>query len=55
VAGFNPINDNIPVPVMTPTRKVDGMLTFELELGEPLPTDQWVLLVATDIFGRVRY
>ena len=32
------INAEIPVPVVTPSGIVDGLLTFELELGEPLPT-----------------
>lgn len=34
------IRADIPVPVVTPTGIVDGLLTFELELGEPLPTGQ---------------
>jgi Family of unknown function (DUF6304) len=34
------IGADIPVPVVTPTGIVDGLLTFELELGEPLPTGQ---------------
>ena len=34
------IEADIPVPVVTPTGAVDGLLTFELELGEPLPTGQ---------------
>jgi hypothetical protein len=32
------IGADIPMPVVTPTGAVDGLLTFELELGEPLPT-----------------
>jgi len=31
---------DIPIPVMTPAGIADGLLTFELELGEPLPTGQ---------------
>jgi hypothetical protein len=31
---------DIPVPVVTPTGIVGGLLTFALELGEPLPTGQ---------------
>src|SRR5690242_13071502 len=34
------IEADIPVPVVTPTGTVDGLLTFELDLGEPLPTGQ---------------
>ena len=34
------IEADILVPVVTPTGAVDGLLTFELELGEPLPTGQ---------------
>src|SRR5438874_1045939 len=34
------IEADIPVPVVTPTGTVDGMLTSELDLGEPLPTGQ---------------
>jgi hypothetical protein len=34
------IEADISVPVMTPTGIVDGLLTFQLELGEPLPTGQ---------------
>ena len=34
------IEADIPVPVVTPTGTVDGVLTFELDLGEPLPTGQ---------------
>jgi len=34
------IEADIPVPVVTPTGIVDGVLTFELELGKPLPTGQ---------------
>lgn len=37
---FCTIEANIALPVVTPTRAVDGLLTFELELGEPLPTGQ---------------
>lgn len=37
---FCVIEADISVPVVTPTREVDGMLTFELKLGEPLPTGQ---------------
>ena len=37
---FCAIEADIPVPVMTPTGAVKGSLTFELELGEPLPTGQ---------------
>ncbi len=37
---FCVIEADIPVPVVTPTGTVDGLLTFELELGEPLPTGQ---------------
>lgn len=37
---FCVIKADIPVPVVTPTGAVDGQLTFELELGEPLPTGQ---------------
>ena len=37
---FCVIEADIPVPVVTPTGAVDGLLTFELELGEPLPTGQ---------------
>jgi Family of unknown function (DUF6304) len=37
---FCVIEANIPIPVVTPTGIVDGLLTFELELGEPLPTGQ---------------
>lgn len=32
------IEAEIPVPVVTNSGIVDGLLTFELELGEPLPT-----------------
>lgn len=32
------INADIAVPVVTPSGIVDGLLTFELELGEPLST-----------------
>jgi hypothetical protein len=38
--GFCVIEADIPVPVVTPAGTVDGLLTFELELGEPLPTNQ---------------
>ncbi len=34
------IQADIPVPVVTPDGEVDGLLTFELELGEPMPTSQ---------------
>jgi hypothetical protein len=34
------IEADIPVPVVTPSGEVNGLLTFELELGEPLPTGQ---------------
>src|SRR4051794_17787611 len=34
------IEADIPVPVVTPSGKVNGLLTFELELGGPLPTGQ---------------
>src|SRR5436853_613325 len=37
---FCVIEADIPVPVVTPTGAVDGLLTFELELGEPLLTGQ---------------
>lgn len=37
---FCVIEADIPVPVVTPTGTVGGLLTFELELGEPLPTGQ---------------
>jgi hypothetical protein len=37
---FCAIEADIPVPVVTPTGTVDGLLTFELDLGEPLPTGQ---------------
>jgi hypothetical protein len=37
---FCVIKADIPVPVVTPTGIMDGLLTFELELGEPLPTGQ---------------
>ena len=37
---FCVIHADIPVPVVTPTGIVDGLLTFELELGEPLPRGQ---------------
>lgn len=37
---FCVIEADIPLPVATPTGTVDGLLTFELELGEPLPTGQ---------------
>ena len=32
------IEADVPVLVVTPSGIVDGLLTFELELGEPLPT-----------------
>lgn len=34
------IEADLPVPVVTPARIADGLLTFELELGEPLPKGQ---------------
>lgn len=34
------IEADIPVSVVTPAGTVDGLLTFELDLGEPLPTGQ---------------
>lgn len=37
---FCVIEGDIPIPVVTPSGSVDGLLTFELELGEPLPTGQ---------------
>lgn len=37
---FCVIEADIPVPVVTPTGTVYGLLTFELGLGEPLPTGQ---------------
>jgi hypothetical protein len=37
---FCVIEADIPVPVVTPAGAVDGQLTFELELGEPLRTGQ---------------
>ena len=37
---FCTIEADIPVPVVTPTGIVNGLLTFELELGKPLPTNQ---------------
>ena len=37
---FCVIEADIPVPVVTPTGIGEGLLTFELELGEPLPTGQ---------------
>ena len=37
---FCVIEADIPVPVVTPAGTVDGLLTFVLELGEPLPTGQ---------------
>ena len=37
---FCVIEADITLPVVTPTGTVDGLLTFELELGEPLPTGQ---------------
>jgi hypothetical protein len=37
---FCTIEADIPVPVMTPSGAVEGSLTFELELGEPLRTGQ---------------
>lgn len=38
--GYCTIEADIPVPVVTPTGTVDGLLTFVLELGDPLPTGQ---------------
>ena len=38
--GLCTIEADIPVPVVTPTGTVDGLLRIELELGEPLPTGQ---------------
>jgi len=35
---FCTIEADIALLVVTPTGAVDGLLTFELELGEPLPT-----------------
>ncbi|QEL17834.1 DUF6304 family protein [Limnoglobus roseus] len=37
---FCTLEADIPIPVVTPTGTVDGLLTFELVLGEPLPTGQ---------------
>jgi len=37
---FCVIEADITIPVVTPIGIVDGLLTFELELGEPLPTGQ---------------
>lgn len=37
---FCTVEADIPIPVVTPTGTVDGLLTFELVLGEPLPTGQ---------------
>jgi hypothetical protein len=37
---FCVIEADIPVPVVTQTGIVDGLLTFELHLGDPLPTNQ---------------
>jgi hypothetical protein len=37
---FCVIEADIPVPVVTPTGIVTGLLTFELVLGGPLPTGQ---------------
>src|SRR4051812_1200691 len=34
------IGAEIPVSVVTPSGEVNGLMTFELELGEPLPTGQ---------------
>jgi Family of unknown function (DUF6304) len=34
------IEADIPVPVVTPSGIVDGLLTFQLELGQPSPTGQ---------------
>jgi hypothetical protein len=38
--GFCTIEADVPLPLVTPARLVDGLLTFELTLGEPLPTNQ---------------
>ena len=38
--GFCTIEADIPLPIVTPAGIVDGLLTFELTLGEPLPTNQ---------------
>jgi Family of unknown function (DUF6304) len=37
---FCVIEADIPVPVVTRSGVVDGLLTFELKLGKPLPTGQ---------------
>src|SRR5579859_2004398 len=37
---FCVIEADIPVPVVTPDGIEDGLLTFVLELGKPLPTGQ---------------
>jgi hypothetical protein len=37
---FCVIEADIPVPVVTPAGVVDALLTFALDLGEPLPTGQ---------------
>jgi hypothetical protein len=37
---FCVIEADIPVPVVTPNGIIYGLLTFELELGEPLATGQ---------------
>lgn len=37
---FCTIEADIPLPVVTPAGTMDGRLTFELELGDPLPTGQ---------------
>ena len=37
---FCVVEADIALPVVTPTGAVDGLLTFELELGEPLLTGQ---------------
>ena len=37
---FCTIGADIPLPVVTPSGTEDGLLTFELELGGPLPTGQ---------------
>lgn len=37
---FCVIEADIPVPVVTPAGAEDGLLTFVLELGDPLPTGQ---------------
>jgi hypothetical protein len=51
------IEADIPVPVVTPTGALDGLLTFLLELGEPLPTGQMDLerLTLWLKFGELTY